>query len=170
MPDFASTALGFQVCATPNLRTQTQIFRLLWQAFYQCSPAPVCFVCLSVWFLFCFVLFWGRVSLCSADCPGIHSELGMVAHTFHPSTWEAEAGGFLSSRPAWSTEWVPGPPGLHRETLSQKTKTKNKKRNSLCTPGWPWTQKSVVVNIKGEFLPHLWSYSSQIKGTKPSYL
>ena len=29
---------------------------------------------------------------------------GMVAHAFNPSTWEAEAGGFLSSRPAWSTE------------------------------------------------------------------
>jgi hypothetical protein len=29
---------------------------------------------------------------------------GVVAHTFNPSTWEAEAGGFLSSRPAWSTE------------------------------------------------------------------
>jgi hypothetical protein len=31
-------------------------------------------------------------------------EPGMVAHAFNPSTWEAEAGGFLSSRPAWSTE------------------------------------------------------------------
>ena len=31
-------------------------------------------------------------------------ELGMVAHTFNPSTQEAEAGGFLSLRPAWSTE------------------------------------------------------------------
>jgi hypothetical protein len=29
---------------------------------------------------------------------------GMVAHAFNPSTREAEAGGFLSSRPAWSTE------------------------------------------------------------------
>jgi major histocompatibility complex class I len=29
---------------------------------------------------------------------------GVVAHTFNPSTREAEAGGFLSSRPAWSTE------------------------------------------------------------------
>jgi hypothetical protein len=29
---------------------------------------------------------------------------GVVAHTFNPSTQEAEAGGFLSSRPAWSTE------------------------------------------------------------------
>jgi hypothetical protein len=44
---------------------------------------------------------------------------GVVAHPFNPSTWQAEAGGFLSSRPSWST--VPGQPGLHRQTLSQKT-------------------------------------------------
>jgi hypothetical protein len=25
---------------------------------------------------------------------------GIVAHAFNPSTWEAQAGGFLSSRPA----------------------------------------------------------------------
>jgi hypothetical protein len=52
--------------------------------------------------------------------------MGMVAHAFNPSTWEAkaEAGGFLSSRPAWSTEWVPGQPGLHRETLSRGKKKK----------------------------------------------
>jgi hypothetical protein len=30
---------------------------------------------------------------------------------------------FLSSRPAWSTEWVPGQPGLHRENLSQNKQT-----------------------------------------------
>jgi hypothetical protein len=48
----------------------------------------------------------------------------VVAHAFNPSTWEAEAGGFLSSRPAWSTEWVPGQPELHRETLFRKTKPK----------------------------------------------
>ena len=30
--------------------------------------------------------------------------LGVVAHAFNPSTWEAEASEFLSSRPAWSTE------------------------------------------------------------------
>jgi hypothetical protein len=51
----------------------------------------------------------------------------VVAHTFNPSTWEAEARGFLSSRPAWSTEWVPGQPGLLRETLSQKKKKKKRK-------------------------------------------
>jgi hypothetical protein len=28
----------------------------------------------------------------------------VVAHAFNPSTWEAETGGFLSSRPAWSTK------------------------------------------------------------------
>jgi hypothetical protein len=49
----------------------------------------------------------------------------LVAHTFNPSTQEAEAGGFLSSRPAWSTEWVPGQPGLHRETLSGKNQPTN---------------------------------------------
>jgi hypothetical protein len=29
---------------------------------------------------------------------------GVVAHAFNSSTREAEAGGFLSSRPAWSTK------------------------------------------------------------------
>ena len=28
----------------------------------------------------------------------------VVAHAFNPSTWETEAGGVLSSRPAWSTQ------------------------------------------------------------------
>jgi hypothetical protein len=28
----------------------------------------------------------------------------VVAHAISPSTWEAEAGGFLSSRPAWFTK------------------------------------------------------------------
>jgi hypothetical protein len=55
----------------------------------------------------------------------------VVVHAFNPSTWEAEAGEFLSSRPAWSTEWVPGQPGLHRETLSRKTKQNNGKKKRL---------------------------------------
>jgi hypothetical protein len=55
---------------------------------------------------------------------------GVVAHAFNPSTWEAEAVGFLSSRPAWSTEQVPGQPGLHRETLSRKTKKQTKKKKN----------------------------------------
>ena len=47
----------------------------------------------------------------------------VVAHAFDPSTWEAEAGGFLSLRPAWSTEWVPGL--KNKQTNKQKT-------NSFC--------------------------------------
>jgi hypothetical protein len=42
----------------------------------------------------------------NTSSPDINNELGVVAHTFNPSTWEAgaEAGEYLSSRPAWSTE------------------------------------------------------------------
>jgi hypothetical protein len=55
------------------------------------------------------------------------SSQAVVAPAFNPSTWKAEAGGFLSSRPAWSTERVLGQPGLHRETLSRETKNKKQK-------------------------------------------
>lgn len=50
-----------------------------------------------------------------------------------PSTWEAEALEFLSSKPAWSTDPVPGQPTLSRdrETLSRK-KIKIKKRQKRC--------------------------------------
>jgi hypothetical protein len=41
-----------------------------------------------------------------------------VAHTFSPSTQEAEADGYLSSRPAWSKKRGPGQPELYRKTLS----------------------------------------------------
>jgi hypothetical protein len=56
-----------------------------------------------------------------------------VAYAFNPSTWEAEAGEFLSSRPAWSTERVPGQPGLNRETLSGKTKNKQQQQQQKKT-------------------------------------
>jgi hypothetical protein len=46
---------------------------------------------------------------------------------FNPSTREAEAGGFLSSRPAWSTKWVSGQPGLYREIPSRTTPPPQKK-------------------------------------------
>jgi hypothetical protein len=54
----------------------------------------------------------------------------MVVHIFNASTQEAEAGRYLSSRSAWSTQWVLGQPGLHRETLSQK-QNKTKQNQSI---------------------------------------
>jgi hypothetical protein len=67
-------------------------------------------------------------------------QLPVIASTFSTTrkllswavvAWEAEAGGFLSSRPAWST----GQPRQHRETLSQKIKNKqtNKQTNTSKT-------------------------------------
>jgi hypothetical protein len=44
-----------------------------------------------------------------------------------PALGVAEAGGFLSSRPAWSTKWVPGQPGQYRETLFEPPPAKKKK-------------------------------------------
>jgi hypothetical protein len=45
----------------------------------------------------------------------------VVVHAFNPSTWEAEAGGYR----------VPGQPGLHRETLSRKTKQNKKQKKDF---------------------------------------
>ena len=42
-----------------------------------------------------------------------------------------EAGRFLSSRAAWSTEWFPRQPGPYREILSRKNKNKQKKTTQL---------------------------------------
>ena len=66
--------------------------------------------------------------------------LGVVAHTFNPSTQEKEADRFLSSRPAWST----GQPGkqnpvsknqkTNKQTNKQTktTKIKQKTKNKTC--------------------------------------
>ena len=53
-----------------------------------------------------------------------------MAHALIPSTWEAEAGTFLCLRPAWSTEWILGQPGLYREILSQKKKKKKEREKN----------------------------------------
>jgi hypothetical protein len=52
----------------------------------------------------------------------------VVAHAFSASTWEAEEGGSLSSRPAWSTEQVPGQLGLIEKPCFEKQKKKKKKK------------------------------------------
>ena len=48
------------------------------------------------------------------------------ALAFNPSTWDAEAGGFLS-QPGLQSEF-PGQPGLYRETLSRKNKKRKKQK------------------------------------------
>lgn len=50
---------------------------------------------------------------------------------FNSRTQEAEAGGSLSLRLAWSTGWPPGQPGLHKDTLSWKSKEASKQTNML---------------------------------------
>jgi hypothetical protein len=80
--------------------------------------------------------FWGFKS--PSHCRAV------VVHAFNHSIWEAEASGYLSSRTAWSTEWVPGQPGLHRETLSWKTK---KKKSPTPPPGVGWVCVCVCVCV-----------------------
>jgi hypothetical protein len=57
----------------------------------------------------------------------------VVAHAFIPSTWEAEVGGFLSSRPAWSMVYRVSPrtaKATHRNPVStRQNKTKQNKKN-----------------------------------------
>jgi hypothetical protein len=63
-----------------------------------------------------------------------------VAHAYNPSTWEAEAeaeaGGFLSSRPAWSTKFQDSQGFTekpHLETPSPTKKEKKKKEKTKKT-------------------------------------
>ena len=51
-----------------------------------------------------------------------------MSQAFNPSTWDADTGGFLTLRPAWSTKWLPGQPELYRETRSQKERKKERKK------------------------------------------
>jgi hypothetical protein len=87
----------------------------------------------------------------------------MVGHAFNPSTREAEAGRFLSSKPAWSTKWVPGHPGLYRETLSQKNKTNNKQTNKKSKKKWNVYKKGkehIYPNLVGKYI---WDFTFTFK-------
>ena len=64
----------------------------------------------------------------------------MVAHAFNPSTWETEAGRFLSARPSWSLQsefqdcqgYTENPclkkQNKKQKTKNKKTRTKKKKK------------------------------------------
>jgi hypothetical protein len=47
----------------------------------------------------------------------------VVAHAFNPSTWEAEAGRFLSSRPAWYKVSSRTAKAMQRKPCLEKTTT-----------------------------------------------
>jgi hypothetical protein len=55
------------------------------------------------------------------------------AHTFNPSAWKAEAGGWLRS---WSAEPVPRYPQLNRENPVLRKQNKTKQNNKK-TPNKP---------------------------------
>jgi hypothetical protein len=49
-----------------------------------------------------FILKMSQLLNCERNPVTTSYPLGVMVHAFNPSTGEAEAGGFLSSRPAWS--------------------------------------------------------------------
>jgi hypothetical protein len=68
---------------------------------------------------------------------------------FNPNTQKAETDRSLSSRPTWSTEWVPGQPGLHREIPSQE-----KRKPGVVVHAFnPSTREAEA----GRFLSSVWS-------------
>jgi hypothetical protein len=84
---------------------------------------------------------------------------GMVAHAFNRSTREEEAGRFLSSRPACTKKWVPGQPGLYRETLlknkkKNKTKKQKNKKTNKQTNKKQWIYEIPgQMDVSGEYHP-----------------
>jgi hypothetical protein len=57
----------------------------------------------------------------------------MVAHAFNPSTWEAEAGGFLSSRPGLQSEFQDSQGYTEKPCLEKQNKTKQNKKQTTTT-------------------------------------
>lgn len=79
-------------------------------------------------------------------------ELGGGGAHFNPSTQEAKAGGFLSSRSAWSTK-----PCLKKRKQNKTTTTKNLREKHF--PGWTGTDipmaqwKSWTFHLTEQFSP-----------------
>jgi hypothetical protein len=104
----------------------------------------------------------------------------VVAHGFNPSTREAEAGRFLSLRPAWSTKWAPGQPGLYKNPVLKMEKKKvdstvhvynscAKGQKPGCFPcqlnqieefksrwGWAWWRMPLIPALGRQRQPDFW--------------
>jgi hypothetical protein len=84
------------------------------------------------------------------------SKPGVVAHAYNPSTWKAEAGGFLSSRPAWSTsefqdsQGYTEKPCLENKTKQNKTnKQKTKKKKDKISKKILYKKKYIFPTCQG---------------------
>jgi hypothetical protein len=65
----------------------------------------------------------------------------VVVHAFNPSTWEAEAGGFLSSRSAWCLQSeFQDSQGYTEKPCLEKPKPKNPKAQKPPNPQNPQKQ------------------------------
>jgi hypothetical protein len=60
-----------------------------------------------------------------------HGAGAVVAHDFDPSTWEAEAGRFLSLRPVWSTLSSRTARTTQRNPVSKNQKKQNKTKKRI---------------------------------------
>ena len=89
----------------------------------------------------------------------------MVAQAFNPSTWEAEAGEFLSWGLAWFTEWVPGQSGIYTEwvpgqsgiyTEKASQEKLKKKKKSLKILGSFFGSYVFIFRILGVFCLFVW--------------
>jgi hypothetical protein len=54
-----------------------------------------------------------------------------MAHAFNPRTWEAEADGFLSLRPAWSTVEFQDNQGYTEKSCLKNKQTNKKNRDNI---------------------------------------
>jgi hypothetical protein len=77
------------------------------------------------------------------EVKGEHLSRAVVAHAFNPSTWEAETGRFLSSRPAWSkSEFQDSQGYTEKPCLKKQNKTKQPtKQTNKQKPPWKYIKK-----------------------------
>jgi hypothetical protein len=75
----------------------------------------------------------------------------MVAHTFNPSTWEAEAGGFLSSRSGLQSEFQDSQDFTEKPCLennNNNNNNNNKQTNKKPKhPSLPNTRKMLLLRF-----------------------
>jgi hypothetical protein len=89
-----------------------------------------------------------------------------MIHAFNPSTQESEAGGSLSSKPAWSTSWAPGQPVLERLWLNAALPLKSKSDTLILHRGLSSPTGYMLVNILQQTYAFWVDYNSSL--TYPS--